>query len=443
MGDRNMKDATTDGATRRTALTGLGAMGLAALAGCLPQEGGEPADEPSAAAEETSAPEASDAGGEGSPAPEPGTDFTGWAAEKDLSVVALDLEATDREFGTRAGRLEREDRYGTWLSPGFAEDSPVFTAQPLRIDPKAEELFGGQEATRGAVTGVLVQTILEILDTPLLLEADNSRSEEVSTALTEALGIADELRPTFDELFAEVPVSGAFTPDQGLPESYGFEPREYDPDSHRMHLLQAGTAVELLELSELTGPLVLASAQGVLPITADDGRELLVRDVTFGLAIDAEGGSVLMVYTVNAAPALALEDPAALPVVAGTEVPADWQEHTVGRLGVALPPDLGEPAYSEVGFTFGQGERRCSIMRSLLAAQSPYPVTAARHVARAEVPGAELVVISAGMGMDQLLTLAVTVHLGKESVRVQLHDVTEEEGPVLAHQLIAGLQIRE
>src|SRR5699024_6787848 len=219
--------------------------------------------------------------------------------------------------------------------------------------------------------------------------------------------------------------------------------REYDPDSHRMHLLQAGTAVELLEIPEFTGPLVLASAQGVLPISADDGRELLVRTVTFGLAIAAEGGSVLMVYTVNSAPALALEDPAALPVVTGTEVPADWQEHTVGGVGVALPPDLGEPAYSEVGLTFRQGERRGSINRSLLTAQSPYPVTSARHVARAEVPGTELVVISAGMGMDQLITLAVMVHLGKESVSVQLHDVTEEEAPVLAHQLIAGLRILE
>src|SRR5699024_1401088 len=317
MEDRTTKDAMTDVATRRTALAGLGAMGLVAVAGCSPRTGGKPGDEPSAAAEGTATSEASDAGGQDPPAPEPGPDFTGWAAEEDLSVVALDLEAADREFGTQPGQLEREDRYGTWLSPGFAEDSPVFTAKPLRIDPKAEELFGGLEATRGAATGVLVQSILEILDTPLLLEADNSRSEEVSTALADALGIAEELRPTFDELFAEVPVSGAFDPDQGLPESYGFEPREYDPDSHRMHLLQAGTAVELLEIPEFTGPLVLASAQGVLPISADDGRELLVRTVTFGLAIAAEGGSVLMVYTVNSAPALALEDPAALPVVTG------------------------------------------------------------------------------------------------------------------------------
>ena len=224
--------------------------------------------------------------------------------------MPLDLEAADSELGLLPGQLDREDRFGTWLSPGFAEDSPVLTGEPVHVDPTAEELFGGRDATLGAATGVLVQSILEILDTPLLLEADNSRSGEVSAALVERLGLSEAFLPTFDDLFADVPVSGAFSPGEGLPETYAFEPREYPADGPRMHLLQAATAVELLELPELTGPLVLASSQGALPITAEDGREVLVRTATFGLGLDAGTGSALMVYAVSAAPAIHLEDPA-------------------------------------------------------------------------------------------------------------------------------------
>src|SRR5690606_5507796 len=140
----------------------------------------------------------------------------------------------------------------------------------VRGDPTAEELFGGRDVTVGAATGVLVQTILEILDTPLLLEADNSRSGEVSAALVERLGVSEQLLPSFDELFAEVPVSGMFSGGEGLPERYGFTPREYPSDGPRMHVLQSATAVEMLDLPEIRGPLVLASAQGALPIETDD-----------------------------------------------------------------------------------------------------------------------------------------------------------------------------
>ena len=80
-------------------------------------------------------------------------------------------------------------------------------------------------------------------------------------------------------------------------------------------------------------------------------------------------------------------------------------------------------------------------MRHLLAVPSPYPLSAARHVARAEVPGAELAVAAVGPGMDALLTVSVTLHRGQETFSVQLHDVTEEEAPQLAHQLLAGLRL--
>ena len=427
--------------TRRTALTGLGALGVMTTAGaCSLLPGGDEA--PTGGAEPAPSDAASDGGGASSePAPEPGTTFDDWAVEEDLALVPLDLEAAARELGLQPGQLDREDRFGTWLSPGFAEDSPVFTDEPISVDPTAEELFGGRDATLGAATGVLVQSILEILDTPLLLEADNSRSGEVSAALVEHLGLSEQLLPSFDELFAEVPVSGAFSPGEGLPETYAFEPREYPADGPRMHLLQAATAVEMLDLPELTGPLVLASSQGALPIAAEDGREMLVRTATFGLGLDAENGSALMIYVVNAAPAVHLEDPAALPAVEGTEVPGDWQEQTVRDLTVSLPADLGEPAISEVGLTFRSGERRGSVMRHLLAVPSPYPLSAARHVARAEVPGAELAVAAVGPGMDALLTVSVTLHRGQETFSVQLHDVTEEEAPQLAHQLLAGLRL--
>lgn len=437
------QSTTTSTTTRRMALTGLGALGLTtAAAACSTDE------EPSAAPEEDPAAGASDGAGaddedgaDETAAPEPGSDFTGWAAEEDLALVPLDLTAADREIGLLPGQLEREDRFGTWLSPGFAEDSPVFTDEPVAIDETAEELFGGHEATVGAATGVLVQSILEILDTPLLLEEDNSRSGEVSAALVDQLGLNEQFLSSFDELFAESPVSGAFSPGEGLPETYAFEPRAYPEDGPRMHVLQAASAVEQLDLPEIRGPLVLASAQGALPIDAEDGRELLVRTATFGLGLDADGTSALMVFAVNAAPAVHLEDPQTLPVVEGTDVPGDWQEHTMRDLTVSLPADLGEPEASEVGLVFRGGERRGSVLRHLLPAPSPYPLTAARHVARAEVPGAELAVAAVGPGMDGLLTVSLTLHRGEETCVVQLHDVSEDEAPQLAHQLLAGLRL--
>jgi hypothetical protein len=432
--------------TRRTALAGLAALGIATTAGAcslVPGLGGDEEEPDDAAQADEDADgnagsgEASDGGGEEPEQP----DFEDWASEDQLDLVELDTAAADAEFGTMQGQFERRDRYGTWWSPGFPEDSPVFTAEPLRIDPAAEEMFGGRDVAAGAATGVLVQTAIEILDTPLLLEADNSRFDEVSPALVQAFGLEGFSPDAFDPAFEQVPVSGTADPAVGLPEQYGFEPRPYPAEGPRMSLLEANTEIQLMEGAELTGPLTLASARGALPVTTDEGEQLLIRSATFGLGLSQDGQNALCVYSVNAAPAVHIADPLALPVVAGSEVPEEWQEHTLGGLTAALPPEVGDADPSEVAVLFTAGERRASITRYLLSAPSPYPLTASRQVARVEVPGAELAVAAIGRGIDSTLTLGVQIHRGTEQYSVQLHHVTEDEAPLLAHQLLAGLNL--
>ena len=433
----------THATTRRTALAGLTALGIATTAGAcslLPGLGGEdddPRDDAQTGDDAQGADGASDGGGEDPDQPS----FEDWASEDQLDLVELDTAAADAEFGTMPGQLERQDRYGTWWSPGFAEDSPVFTAEPVSIDPAAEEMFGGRDVAVGAATGVLVQTILEILDTPLLLEADNSRFDEVSPALVQAFGLEGFSPDAFEPAFEQVPVSGMSDPDVGLPEQYDFEPVPYPADGPRMSLLEANTEIQLLEGGDLTGPLTLASARGALPVTTDEGEQPLIRSVTFGLGLSQDGQNALCVYSVNAAPAVHIADPAALPVVTGSEVPEDWQAHTLGDLTAALPPGVGDPDPSEVAVLFTAGEQRASITRFLLSAPSPYPLTASRQVARVEVPGAELAVAAIGMGIDSTLTLGVQIHRGTEQYSIQLHHVAEDEAPLIAHRLLAGLSL--
>lgn len=433
--------------TRRTALRGLGALGVVTTAGACTVLPGLGEDEDPArsvapgdgAGDEDAEEPAEEQTDE--PTEEPGSTFDAWAREEDLELVELDLEAADEEFGTMKGQLEREDRYGTWWSPGFAENSPIFTMEPRRIDPRAEEAFGGREAVLGAATGVLVQTIVEVLDTPLLLEPDNSRSDEVGPALVEAFGLEGVDVATFDELFAQVPVSGMPDPEEGLPESYGFEPVDYPSDGPRMSILEAATEVEQLEVEGLSGPLFLASVRGALPVSTEEGEKPLVRNVTYGLALDEASGAVLMVYRVNSAPSVHIEDPASLPVVEGSEVPEDWTEYSVRGLTVSLPSELRDAEVTEVGLTFPGGERRGSVLRTGLGTPSPYPLSASRHVARAEVPGADLTVLAIGVGLDSAYSVTITLHREGEQFTVQLHDVDPEEAPVLAHQVLAGLDL--
>lgn len=435
---------TLRGTTRRTALAGIGALGVMTTAGACSFLPGLGEDEDPAG---TGAPQDEDGSDEGSeeasqePTEKPGSTFDAWASEEDLDLVELDLAAADEEFGTAKGQKEREDRYGTWWSPGFPEESPIFTDEPRNIDPRAADLLGGREDMLASAAGVLVQTIVEILDTPLLLEEDNSRSGEVAPALIEAFGLEGVDVAVFDGLFAEVPVSGSPSPDEGLPERYDFAPAEYPADGPRMSVLEAVTEIEHLELEGFSGPLFLASVRGAVPVR-QDGEDLpLVRTVTYGLALDEGNGAVLMVYRVNAAPCVHVEDPSALPTVEGTEVPEDWTEHTLRGLTLSLPPATGSPAVTEVGLMFQDGEQRGSVMRTGLGTPSPYPLPGARHVARVEVPGADLAVATVAMGLEGTYTVGVTLHQEGELYTVQLHDVPQEEAPILAHQLLAGLDL--
>ncbi|MGN7211384.1 hypothetical protein [Brachybacterium paraconglomeratum] len=145
--------ATARTTTRRTALTGLGALGVMTTAGACSLLPGED-ETPAGGADPTTSDAGSDGGGASSaPAPEPGTTFDDWAAREDLRTVELDLAAADERTG---------------LEP-----------EPLALDPEAAEALGGDTAARDALRGVLVQAIIEIADSPLLLESDNSRFEEV------------------------------------------------------------------------------------------------------------------------------------------------------------------------------------------------------------------------------------------------------------------------
>src|SRR5699024_3735684 len=177
-------------ARRRTALAGLGMAGVAGTAAACSLLPGGADEEPSDDTGARDGDGASDGGdGAAEPTPEPGTTFEDWATADDLSPTEIDIAAADERTGLGPGQVEREDRFGTWFSPGFPEDSPVFTAEPLEMDPAAVEALGGKSEAHDALLSVLVATIVDIADTPLLLEADNTRSGEVAPVLLEALGL--------------------------------------------------------------------------------------------------------------------------------------------------------------------------------------------------------------------------------------------------------------
>ena len=127
--------ATARTTTRRTALTGLGALGVMTTAGACSLLPGED-ETPAGGADPTTSDAVSDGGGATTePAPEPGTTFGEWAAREDLRTVEIDLATADERTGLEPGELERKDRFGAWASPGFPEDSPVLAAEPLALDP--------------------------------------------------------------------------------------------------------------------------------------------------------------------------------------------------------------------------------------------------------------------------------------------------------------------
>ena len=72
---------------------------------------------------------------------------------------------------------------------------------------------------------------------------------------------------------------------------------------------------------------------------------------------------------------------------------------------------------------------------------SPYQLGPAQHAARAEVDGADLVTAELTAGGEAGLILTVRVHVGEEEYHVQLNGLSEEEAPVIAHQVLAGLRV--
>ena len=432
--------------TRRTALTGLGALGVATTAGACSLLPGGQEETPTGGADPSPSEGPSDDGATTEPAPEPGTTFDEWAAREDLRTVELDLAAADERTGLEPGELERKDRFGAWASPGFPEDSPVLAAEPLALDPEAAEALGGDAVARDALRGVLVQAIIEIADSPLLLESDNSRFEEVAPPLMEALGL-DAFDPAaFAPMFEEVPLSGTPVPGEGLPEVYDFEPAPYPEGGPRMSVLETSSLLSRMPAGapfSAAGAAMIASVRGAVPIVREGEEAVLRREVSFLLGIEDGGMNALMSYVISTGPALAIADAEELPLIEPTEVPEDWQELTLGRLVAAVPSGLGQVEEVELSASVRDesGSTVAAITLYRLPVASPYQLGPAQHAARAEVDGADLVTAELTAGGEAGLILTVRVHVGEEEYHVQLNGLSEEEAPVTAHQVLAGLRV--
>lgn len=438
--------AITRTTTRRTALTGLGALGVVTTAGaCSLLPGGD--EEPAGGTDPAPSDAGSDGGGASSePAPEPGTTFDDWAAAEDLRLVEIDTAAADERTRIEPGPLEREDRFGTWASPGFPDDSPLLTAEPLEFDAEAAAALGGESEARSALRDVLLQTVVEVADTPLLLEADNSRSGEIGPVLVKAFGLEGFDPSAFDPLFEQVPISGAPTPEVGVPEMFDLEPAPYPEDGPRMSVLD--TSSLLARVPEGTtfpgaGAALVAFVRGVVPIVREGEDGFLRREVAFYLGVEDGRMNALMTYVVATVPTLAISDAEELPLVEPTEVPEDWQEISFGRLTAAIPPTSGELEEVELGISSvdEDGTRKGGITLFRLPVPSPYLLDAVLYAARAEIGGADLVTAAVSRGGEDGMVVAVRVHVGEEEYRVQVNGVSAEEAPVLAHQVLAGIRV--
>ena len=407
--------------TRRTALTGLGALGVMTTAGaCSLLPGGDeaPVGETDPAPDDAG----SDGGGASSkPAPESGTTCDELAAREDLRTVELDLAAADERTG---------------LEP-----------EPLALDPEAAEALGGDTAARDALRGVLVQAIIEIADSPLLLESDNSRFEEVAPPLMEALGL-DAFDPAaFAPMFEEVPLSGTPVPGEGLPEVYDFEPAPYPEGGPRMSVLETSSLLSRMPAGapfSAAGAAMIASVRGAVPIVREGEEAVLRREVSFLLGIEDGGMNALMSYVISTGPALAIADAEELPLIEPTEVPEDWQELTLGRLVAAVPSGLGQAEEVELSASVRDesGSTVAAITLFRLPVASPYQLGPVQHAARVEVDGADLVTAELTAGGEAGLILTVRVHVGEEEYHVQVNGLSEEEAPVIAHQVLAGLRVQ-
>lgn len=438
--------ATARTTTRRTALTGLGALGVMTTAGACSLLTGGQEETPTGGADPSPSEEPSDDGGTTEPAPEPGTTFDEWAAPEDLQRVDIDTAAADERSGLEPGSLERKDRFGSWASPAFPEDSPLIAAEPLEVDAEAVEALGGDSAARSRLRDVLVQTIVEIADTPLLFEADNSRYGEIGPALVKALGL-DGFDPTaFDPLFEEVQISGSQTLDEGVPEAFALEPAPYPDGGPRMSILDATSLITRLTEGatfESAGAGLIASARGVVPIVREGEEGFLRREVSFLLGIEDGGMNALMSYVVASMPTLAIADAEELPLIEPTEVPEDWEEISFGHITAMLPPEQGEVVEVELGTSrVGEdGNRTAGITLFRLPIPSPDLLDSVLHAARVEVDGADLVTAEVSSGGPEGMILNVRAHVGAEEYHVQLDGLSAEDAPVIAHQVLAGLRV--
>lgn len=139
-----------------------------------------------------------------------------------------------------------------------------------------------------------------------------------------------------------------------------------------------------------------------------------------------------------------LADPAMLPEIPiEAEPPADWTEHTVGLFRARLPHEGAEPVVHDLGVTVrgDDGRTKTSLAQFVLPVGDPYPMPRATAMARATVPGADLVTMGVNEEEDGTALVSVRVHQKGLAHHIQLFRRTLEEAPLLAHQIVAGLRL--
>src|SRR5699024_10170184 len=217
-------------------------------------------------------------------------------------------------------------------------------AEPLEMDPAAVEALGGKSEAHDALLSVLVATIVDIADTPLLLEADNTRSGEVAPVLLEALGLGGFDPEDFAPMFEEAPLSGSPVPGEGVPEVFDFEPAPYPEDGPRMSVLESSTTLTRMPAgapSTAEGAALSASVRGVVPIEREGEVGYLRREVSFLDGLEDGRRNALLMYAVSTGRAAALVETDELPRIEPTEVQGAWQQISLGRLSAMMPPGLG------------------------------------------------------------------------------------------------------
>ncbi len=86
----------------------------------------------------------------------------------------------------------------------------------------------------------LVQAITTILDSPLAFAQNNDNDAQASAELHEGLGLAEAVPDphAWNNVFQQVPLTGANRDDIGVPEALGMTPKPYQPGKHRIHVYE-------------------------------------------------------------------------------------------------------------------------------------------------------------------------------------------------------------